>query len=188
MAELRRKKENIPDNVVLKYSRHNVTACHADELPASAAVALLFVQTQCALNLRSTWTPARPAMLWRALDRVSLTSPFDGKSRGGVVPTTTPPTPSFLREPLPPTPLFAIGSPSQSRIALLGKLMTALALEEGVLISDNFFSCRTEPWAGPKVCINGMLSAADVAEVRAARTPVLVIDMYVALGLARLSR
>lgn len=180
LAGLRSSTSNRPEDVLLDFIPYNVTNC---QLPASAAIALLFVQTACALRLQSSWTDASPPMLWRALDSIALPAkpsvhvrPLRGLD---MTSTTTPPSSLQPRTALslPFTPLFAVGSPSQSRIALLSRLMATLALENGVLISDDALACTPTQWPGPHVCVHGTLEAIHLDQMREARTPVLVFDL-----------
>jgi hypothetical protein len=182
LAGLRSSTLNRPEDVHLDFILYNVTNC---QLPASAAIALLFVQTACARRLQLSWTADSPPMLWRALDSISLPTkqtdfvrPFGGLDATS---TSTTPSPSHLKRRTalspPLTPLYAVGSPSQSRVALLSRLMAALALENGVLISDDALACTPTLWPGPRVCVSGTLEAIHLNQIKEARTPVLVFDL-----------
>lgn len=143
-------------NAQLQFPVHTLSTCEVGDFPTGAAMVFAFVESACVQQIDASWQEGDPPILWHASEKL----PPQPASPGG------------LRH------LFAVDEPTLSRNRLLRQLVGSLALEQAVLITDDPM-CGSEWDAGPVVCVGETIRPEDVERVKAQRSPVLVLDLYV---------
>lgn len=141
-------------NARLEFVFQQLSACNASSFPNNAAMVFALVASTCAQQLDTSWREGDPAMIWRATDKL----PVQFSSTGN------------LRH------FFTVDEPALSRYDLLGRLVTALALEQAALVTDDP-ECGRRWDAGRVLCISGALKPEDAFRAKNLRTPAMVLDL-----------
>lgn len=143
-------------NARLDFVFQGLSTCNTTDFPSEAAMVFALVQSSCAQQLDASWREGDPPMIWHANEKL----PPRRSSNTSL------------------SHFFMVDEPTLSRYDLLRRLVSALALEKAILVTDDP-DCGAGWEAGPVYCVSGELLQEDAVRIKELRSPVIVLDMYV---------